>query len=269
MIRRAVALLLAVVLGLPQHARADEPHPLVFDPDRDPAILATAGFAWIAGTLMQPTFMPRPGCDPCLAADVNPLDRFLAGQRNDTADKISWVMLAALLAAPIAADGIDVARSGGTPRSFADDLGVYLEALAVDGAVNQAVKVTARRPRPLAYDPTLPADARASSETYVSFYSEHASLAFTAAAAWVTMTALRHPGRRGIVAAVAAVAGGLAAATAALRMVAGKHFLTDVAAGAAAGTAVGVAVPMLHRRAPRIALVPVEGGALLSLSVVR
>jgi membrane-associated phospholipid phosphatase len=131
------------------------------------------------------------------------------------------------------------------------------------------VKLAARRPRPLAYDPTLPADARASPESYVSFYSEHSSLAFTAAAATATTWALRHGGRGGR-AAVALIGLALAGTVAALRVVAGEHFLTDVGAGALVGSAVGVLVPLLHRRTgPRIAFAPVAGGAMVGVTLVR
>ena len=43
----------------------------------------------------------------------------------------------------------------------------------------------------------------------------------------------------------------LASATAALRVAAGEHFPTDVIVGAAAGSAVGAAVPLLHDHGAR------------------
>jgi membrane-associated phospholipid phosphatase len=51
-----------------------------------------------------------------------------------------------------------------------------------------------------------------------------------------------------------------AAATGYFRMAADKHWLTDVLTGAVTGTAVGLAVPWLHRRRP--------DGHALRLSVV-
>jgi hypothetical protein len=42
-----------------------------------------------------------------------------------------------------------------------------------------------------------------------------------------------------------------------------------VIAGAAAGTAVGIAIPLLHRRgpdAPRLAALPVRGGVALTIT---
>ena len=39
---------------------------------------------------------------------------------------------------------------------------------------------------------------------------------------------------------------GLAVLTAGLRVVSGMHFMTDVIAGAALGTAIGIALPLIH-----------------------
>jgi membrane-associated phospholipid phosphatase len=265
------ALLAILVGGTALADEGDRVQALSFSAEPDGTVLAFTGFAWLAGEFMQPSIITRPTCNPCLASDVNPLDRSLAGQRNATASAISYGTLGLLLAAPLVADGIDLRRSGGALADFGDDLGVYLQALAVDGAINQAVKLAVHRPRPLAYDPTLPADTRASAESYVSFYSEHASLGFTAAAAWVTTYALHHRHRRGAIAAIASIAVALAGTTAALRLVAGAHFYSDVAVGALAGTTIGTAIPLLHRRgAPiRVSLAPVDGGFLFGVTLHR
>src|SRR2546423_585667 len=50
-----------------------------------------------------------------------------------------------------------------------------------------------------------------------------------------------------------------------LRVLAGRHFPTDVLAGAAAGAAIGLTVPRLHRRAAAF-VAPVRGGAAVVLS---
>ena len=65
--------------------------------------------------------------------------------------------------------------------------------------------------------------------------------------AYATTFSLRHPDspyRPLIYGAV--IAGG--ATTGLFRILAGKHFPTDVLVGAVAGTAVGITVPLLHRR---------------------
>lgn len=259
---RLRAALIALLLAA-RPAAADE---LVFRADADPPILAAGAFAWIAGELLQPTIISHPTCAPCDAQALNPLDRPFAGRRDAISDGASWGVLAAILAAPLIADGVLAARAR-KGSAFLADLGVYAEVLIADGALNQWIKLAVGRPRPLAYDPTLPSDARASSESYVSFYSEHTSLAFAAAAATATTYALRRSGRGGR-AAIALIGLALAGSVAVLRVAAGKHFPTDVAAGALAGTAVGVAVPLTHRRGagPRFAIAPIPNGAIATLS---
>jgi membrane-associated phospholipid phosphatase len=52
------------------------------------------------------------------------------------------------------------------------------------------------------------------------------------------------------------------------RVLAGRHFYTDVIVGAVAGTVFGVTIPLLHRRgdgAPRLTAVPVRGGVAVAL----
>lgn len=87
----------------------------------------------------------------------------------------------------------------------------------------------------------------------------------------------RHPGSRLIVP-VWLIAEALATTTAALRVAADKHFITDVLTGAAVGSALGLLIPYLHQRAQpaegatwasRLRLTPLAypggGGLLLTL----
>ena len=264
----------ATILVAAAPASADiNPNVLHFDRDLDAPILAATGFAFIAGSLLQPTIIHRPTCSPCLVADVNPLDRPFAGLRDPLSDNLSYGFLFAAMLAPPIIDAIDVARSGGTFSTWANDLGVYAEALTINAALNTAVKLAVARPRPLAYDLSLPDELRNSSETYVSFYSLHTSFAFTAAAAAATTYALRHSKNRALTIAIALGGAALAGTTAALRVTAGRHYPTDVATGALIGTAIGIGVPLLHRvrqaGGPRIAVFPVEGGFMASVGWVR
>ena len=81
-------------------------------------------------------------------------------------------------------------------------------------------------------------------DSRLSFWSGHASIAFSAAAAGGSVAQ-----RRGYAGWpwVYAVGFGAAATTGYLRIAADQHWLTDVLAGAVVGTAVGFAVPWLHR----------------------
>ncbi len=263
--------LLAALHATPAFAADASESPLEFQPKIDAPILSVAAAAWLTGELVQPLVISAPVCDPCFAGSLNAIDRGLAGQRNSIANAVSWATLGVALAAPFIADGIDVKKNGGGWRAWGGDVGLLIEAFALDGAFNQGLKLLAHRPRPFVYGLAPNDPALKSSESFVSFFSEHSSLTFTAASFYTTLFALRHPHRRGLAAVVGLTTFGLAAVTAALRVEAGQHFYTDVLYGAAFGTFVGLTISLLHQRRIRLPLsfAPVPGGVVASLVWVR
>jgi membrane-associated phospholipid phosphatase len=113
------------------------------------------------------------------------------------------------------------------------------------------MKAALPRYRPYMYQGSPPAEYLSDPDRYASFPSGHATMAFASAAYLATVFAAYHPDSP--LALPVALGGFLVAgATAALRVAAGQHFVTDVLVGAALGTACGVVVPLLHRprRAP-------------------
>jgi membrane-associated phospholipid phosphatase len=263
-------------------ARAQNRNPLEYNLSVDlPTTLIAAG-AFLGGYGVQGVVINAPVCNPC---DPNKLiswlDRPFAGSSNRAADYTSDGFLGAAVALPLVLDAIDVAtdKSYYTPDErgkaradwgiFRVDFGLWGEVIAVDMALNQVVKMAVRRPRPFVYSPTVNPDCLKEGESFVSFYSEHSSLAFAAAAFYTTVYALRHPDRRGRAAAVGGSLFGLATMTAMLRVVAGKHFPSDVIAGALIGTGIGAGIPLLHRRAHHLPLpqiAPVPGGAMVTFA---
>jgi membrane-associated phospholipid phosphatase len=186
-------------------------------------------------------------CDP---SGLNALDRTVVGNRSPGAARASDALLGLGLALPFALDLVDVlvSRPGDGFHGYGKDTLVLAQSLALSLALNQALKLAVRRPRPYAYDPAVPPAERGAAEAGLSFYSGHAALAFTAATAYATLFTLRHPDS-GWVVPVWLGTHLLAASTAYLRVHAGKHFWTDVLAGALVGSAVGWVVPFLHRQA--------------------
>src|SRR2546422_2189805 len=86
-----------------------------------------------------------------------------------------------------------------------------------------------------------------SRESQQSLPSGHASLAFAAATSYLVLARrqhLRHRRRNAILLYAGAVG------VSALRVAAGKHFPTDVAAGAALGSGIGWLVATIHPRVP-------------------
>ena len=265
---RAVPLALALVVAAP--AGAAPPDDSVPDPAPAPpprltldvvpaAVIAGGALAvWGASALVD----AHAGVQHCRWCNPPELDRWArtelrwgnpaaAGHASDA------LLLTVTLGSTVAVAAS--AASGGTSRwEIVEDLVAFGDALAVSQALTAVAKTTALRLRPDAW-----AAGGASTSTDVhSFFSGHTSATFAAAAAATQVTRLRgRPAWRWI--AVVGFAG--AAATGWLRVAADEHWLTDVLAGAAVGTASGVAVPLLVLRPAsaqpsRVTLAPAPGG---------
>ena len=143
-------------------------------------------------------------------------------------------------------------------REVVEDLLVFAEAASTTILLTQGAKYAVARLRPDAW-------ARGtveSADDKLSFWSGHTGFAFGAAAAATQIARLR--GRSGWKW-LAAASFGAAAVTGYLRVAADRHWLTDVAAAAVAGTATGLVVPLLvfqpaDGRKPAVSLAPAPGG---------
>jgi undecaprenyl-diphosphatase len=129
---------------------------------------------------------------------------------------------------------------------------IYSETAALTLALTNIVKMAVRRPRPQAYfdaqahkdDPTPYSNA--STDSALSFFSGHASMTGAIGATATYLAFARSPSSpRPWVTLILAT--GLTSFVSVQRVRAGKHFPTDVLAGAFAGAGIGVVVPHLHR----------------------
>lgn len=130
------------------------------------------------------------------------------------------------------------------------DVGRGLQMYAQVGFLNYALTgLTKRfvlRPRPYAYNASLPLALRQAPDARFSFYSGHTSTAASGAFFAASMIQFYSDSRPlKTIAWVGAAMFPLV--TGYLRMRAGKHFFSDVAVGYLAGAMVGVGVPLLHR----------------------
>lgn len=130
------------------------------------------------------------------------------------------------------------------------DVGRGLQMYAQVGFLNYALTGLAKRfvlrPRPYAYNATLPIGLRQAPDARFSFYSGHTSTAASGAFFAASMIQAYSDSKplktmAWVGAAVFPLLTGY------LRMRAGKHFFSDVAVGYLAGAMVGVGVPLLHR----------------------
>jgi membrane-associated phospholipid phosphatase len=225
----------------PKLASAQEVDLLHVDASVDGAVTASA----LAGTLLL-MLVPvdresRWKDELFLSWDESVQDNF-----STNAADLSDAMLAASIATPLLLQ----VRNG-----FDEDAGqrvlVYGETLATSLLVNSVTKYAVQRPRPYVYnrDPKVQAYVAAQGDdAYLSFFSGHASTAFSGAVAGSYLFA-QESDSTAAKSAVWSIELGLASATAILRVRAGKHYYSDVVVGLLVGSGIGVLVPALHSEA--------------------
>ncbi len=229
----------------------------------DGAITAAA-FAFWGGTQLFESRLAPAHCRWC---DPGSLDASVRGtlRWNDTSAANLASNLGAYLLVPVTSLGLlalDAQREGRLGELPADGL-VIAEAVALNGAVTQIVKFAVGRERPFVH--ALPAEQKPltahPADNNVSFYSSHTSFAFSLAVSTATVASMRHQRWAPLIWAVG-LAG--AAVVGYLRIAADQHYFTDVLVGAAAGSAIGFAVPYgFHREAGTLAVSPVPGGGAM------
>ncbi len=237
----ALAVATAAVFARPGPALAQQRASLRFQVGAwpDGVVLGTSLAAAAVPTLW-PNAFARATCAPCDQAALWPIDRGTVGPVRPGADALSTAALGteALLGALFLAR----ARSGEGTAAYAEDATVIAEAVSLTELATVWTKVLVHRPRPYLYVPT--ASGPPSADDGRSFPSGHASVAFAAAAAYASI--LHRRGVAGRHKLQIGVLFGTATATAALRVIARKHFPTDVVAGAALGFVIGWTVPAIH-----------------------
>jgi len=175
-------------------------------------------------------------------ADVNWFDRSATHRYSTGSDLASTALVGAGTLAPLIL--------AATPRMRRDWKvvgGMYLETWFLANWIPDISKGVIDRVRPYLYNPKAPLVEKVTdAAAQRSFFSGHTTLAFATATFGAVVLGEYYPRerwasrtRRGLLLTAAGVAG--------LRYVAGAHYPTDVLVGAAVGSAIGYAVPHLHR----------------------
>jgi membrane-associated phospholipid phosphatase len=171
---------------------------------------------------------------------VNALDRFAIGQDSQLAEWLGNLGTILGIATPFVVDWVD---TRGQRKAFVQDAIVITQALALNGALNTAVKYIVQRPLPETYHGVV-RNRVGKPRGYRAFYSGHVSSLATALAAGCITVRMRHgrlPWRWPWL--LSAAVTGLVGVG---RIFSGKHFPTDVLVGAPVGAAIGAAVPLVH-----------------------
>jgi membrane-associated phospholipid phosphatase len=240
------------------------------------AITATGAALFIASQIVSfdPVTVPPEGLDP---GEIRwSIDRNTVGNLDHDANVASdWTRVAC-----IALPGVLTLAIGPTDERWGRlgrRLPVYAEAFLGTQGLTALAKRSIARARPYAYVPEADRPDEADYDvtldrTFYAMPSGHASAAWTGVALALTEHLLARPTAGWKERAVLGfVGGGLAGATAGLRVEGGQHFPTDVATGAVIGIAGGVTIPLLHRGATPLpssrAWLATAGGTLAGVLV--
>ena len=172
---------------------------------------------------------------------VPQLDRLMMHPYSETHHNASHALFAAAMIAPMPV------LMGRQDRAAVRTIGVmYGQTVLLSFGLKRTLVHVFPRYRPQSYYDEGPRLLHREQNSRMSFPSGHTAHPFAAATFATTVFAELHP-ESNYRYAVAAATYGMAAGVAGLRVMAGKHFLTDVLAGAALGSFAGWLVPRLHR----------------------
>jgi len=179
--------------------------------------------------------------------DIWKLDRWAAGNYNESSNKISDIPFYLSFATPL------LFGLNEDTRDNAGQIGVmYIESLSTTAALFNITSGLINKSRPLVYNNSgeVDFDERVEANSQRSFYSGHvaASAAATFFAAQVFSDFFPNSNAKPFVWAGAAT---IPAVIAYLRIDAGKHFLSDTLVGYAMGALSGIIIPRLHRKSSK------------------
>lgn len=169
---------------------------------------------------------------------INGLDSRLMFSYNKKLDDAGTILQVASLLTP----AVLISQ----PYERYPEIGImYMETVALAWGAKELLKLTIDRARPFMYYNDYPQSEVDDGDWNDSFPSGHTTLAFAGATFASYVFSKYNPDSKWRIP-VIALSYSLASATATTRVLAGKHFMTDVMTGALLGSAIGYAVPALH-----------------------
>lgn len=208
------------------------------------ALLVTGGGTYLYNQMEIPNEQDKVNRENLL-----PWDRKFAGRYSSTADLMSDV--GSLLAvAPFAIGGSAWYSGHSSREEFLTFSVMFIQSVLFQHGINLAFRSLELWPRPYTFATEGEGAVKAKTakaEAYGSFFSGHASAAFTVAVfttEWFDQTY----GNPGATRVVRALAFSTAAFESVLRVAAGKHYPTDILVGALIGTGVSYGILEMHKK---------------------
>lgn len=264
---RSIASLLVLFLLQGASAQSDR-SPYQRSWSIDGAIIGTSLTAAVTASLLDDELpiLTRDEISRLDKRTINPLDRLTAGWYSKEQSTVSDVLVGSAILSPLLFVLDERTR---------EDIGtigtMYLETIMFATFMPSFGKGNVRRVRPFVYGSPAPMSLKEDVESLRSFYSGHATWAFATSIFFASVYTDHYPDSEHA-GYVWGGAIGLASTVSLLRVTSGAHFLSDIAVGAAVGTAIGLAIPALHRTGhdgwsitPHIT--PVGSGARFTLSL--
>lgn len=207
-----------------------------------PVLVISAAFASARMLRTQQAYC-APRCDP---AELNGLDRQTAGFWNP-----SWAVVSDIGALSLMAGSATVLAADEGVLVGLNDAVVVAQSALLATAGPTMLTIAAGRPRPFLYGDAAPADVRTGADAGLSFISSHTSVSFAIVTSTYMAMKRRHPDAvtKWLVLGIGVP---IASTVAAARVMAGRHFVTDVVLGALVGGAMGIVIPALHDSPVRV-----------------
>jgi membrane-associated phospholipid phosphatase len=247
----ATVLVLGFILATAAPPVPAENTRLTVDPLTDGIVLGSSLVFAAASELLLPLLPPVTTLGPADITQVNGLDTALMYPYSAGLDLASSILQYSTAALPLALAFF-------VPREDLIPMGVvYLESLSFAVGAKNLLKYFIPRWRPYVYLGGAPGVLATDDDQ--SFPSGHATVAFAAAGAGVSLFAASFPDSPWFWPFTAGCYS-LAILTASFRVTSGMHFFTDVLAGAALGSLCGYLIPFLHERSSTR-----DGGSRLSI----
>ncbi|MBQ9242270.1 MAG: phosphatase PAP2 family protein [Proteobacteria bacterium] len=209
----------------------------------DGGLTGSTGALWLTFELLKDYVAPQ----KCIWCKTNQMDETIT-------DSLSWPTpkYAAKTADAVAFGGIPLLAVGalalssgleGRIQNLGADAILLAESITISSLANQFVKFGVGRARPFTIrdDPEMYKDR---ADDNLSFYSGHTNMAFALVVSAGTIAHIRNYKAEPYIWGIGMP---LALFVAYTRVAAQKHYFTDVLIGAVIGSAIGFAVPWLHR----------------------